>query len=326
MSNLYNMNKRTLIEDPPFISWKGKAFTQITSIIKKNNYINNININNSNADKGLIFSARPLKIYRKEIAANMGVNGCHSTRSSVKIDEIDRPNGSLVYNYNSKSLPKTMMGVNNFIDLNIPNNTTELPGSCAPCTTSTNTTGTYAFSQTQNALKRVRSSGMIKKQYNPNNNQPTYYTNTAQYLISRSRTLEQNQYNYLKTGNKDATPGTNGASSNVYYANGSIKYNNGNVKQVYYKPNNPSFAQQGGVSSSSFTNRLKYDSLTNSAYLYKKSSLGSAVANAMAYGVSEQSYTLKDKIGYPLTRTPVINKYNGSMVCDTCTPVPSSFL
>ena len=310
MSNLYNMNKRTLIYDPPFISWKGKAFTQITSILKRNNYNA---LTTSNQDKAQIFNARPLKIYRKEIAANMDMSGCHSTRSSVRIDEINRPNGSLVYNINSPTLPRTMSGVTNYVDLNLPNNKSELPASLPSCNTTKNTTGAYAFSQTQNALKRVRSSGMIRRQFSPISNKPTYYTDTTQYLVSRNKTMEQNQFNYFNSGNSTVDAGTALASSNTYYGNGTSTC--GKFTPVFYKPNNPRFSQQGGVSASASTNRLKYDTLTNSAYQYGKSSLGASVANAMSYGVSEQPYTLKDKIGYPMKRTPVINKYNGKISC-----------
>jgi hypothetical protein len=162
MANLYNMNRRTLIDDEPLVSWKGKAFTQITSIIKKNKPSS---VSNGNT-KGIIFLPNALKIYRREIAANMDLNGCHSSRVSLKIDELDRPNGSLVYNYASKALPTSIKGVTNYIDLGVTTDTTDLPGSCSSCISTTNTTGAYAFSQAQNALKRVRSSGMIKKQFN----------------------------------------------------------------------------------------------------------------------------------------------------------------
>jgi hypothetical protein len=76
---------------------------------------------------------------------------------------------------------------------------------------------------------------------------------------------------------------------------------------IYYKPNNPQFAQQGGVSSSSLTTRKKYDSITNSSAIYRNA-LGLQVANALAYGVSENGYTIKDKIGYPNKKTPNVTK------------------
>ena len=308
MATLFNMNKRTLIEDGPMFSWKGKSFPQITSIIKQNRLTYTVK---SAANNGLIFSANPLKLYRREIAANIDPNFCNSSRVSVKIDEINRPNGSLVYNPATASLPKTLSGVTNAIDLKLPNNKSELPGTLASCVKTTNTVGPHAFSQAQNALRRVRSSGNVRKQFSPASNKPIYYTDTTQYLVSRNKTFEQNQFNYFDSGNRITKPGTAPALANTYYANGTSTC--GKVAPVYFKPNNPQFSQQGAVSSSSLTNRVKYDSVTNNAYLYKKSPLGSSVGNALAYGVSEQGYTLKDRIGYPRKRTPVADKYTGQL-------------
>jgi hypothetical protein len=78
---------------------------------------------------------------------------------------------------------------------------------------------------------------------------------------------------------------------------------------LYYKPSNPKFAQQGGVSSSSLVSRKKYDTITCNTEIYR-SAYGLQVANAMAYGVPANGYTVKDKIGYPMTKTPVFSKYS----------------
>ena len=79
---------------------------------------------------------------------------------------------------------------------------------------------------------------------------------------------------------------------------------------LYYKPNNYKFAQQGAVSSSDRITRLKYESITNSAASYANA-LGLAVANALAYGVPQGGYTLKDRLGYPNKCTP--KSVNGIM-------------
>lgn len=79
---------------------------------------------------------------------------------------------------------------------------------------------------------------------------------------------------------------------------------------LYYKPNNHKFAQQGAVSSSDRITRLKYESITNSAASYANA-LGLAVANALAYGVPQGGYTLKDRLGYPNKCTPT--NVNGVM-------------
>lgn len=331
MSNLYNMNTRFLMYNTPLISWKGKTFTQVSTIVRMNKNTNTNTVSNNN-----FFLPNPLKIRRREIASIPNVSSCNQ-RTSIRIDELNRPNGSLVY-YNK---PSVNNGLVSTIDINLSSNTSDIPGNCSSCNTTTstvgsrtmgtngiiNTTGIHAFSPTQNALKRVRSGGMVRRQYNmhnnvsssnPSNNNnaiPVYYTDTTQYLKSRNLTFEQNQFNFLRKGDNTKNPGTNGASSNVYSANGITPC--GNYAPVYYKPNNPQFAQQGGVSSSSHIQRVKYDSITNSAVIYKQA-LGLSVANALSYGVSENGYTMKDIIGYPNKKTPVINPYNGKI--SSCTP------
>jgi hypothetical protein len=85
---------------------------------------------------------------------------------------------------------------------------------------------------------------------------------------------------------------------------------------LYYKPNNPQYGQQGAVSSSSRIQRLKYNSITDSAYSYQNA-YGKNVANALAYGVPANGYTIKDKIGYPLKCTP---KFNTNGTITRCVP------
>jgi hypothetical protein len=81
---------------------------------------------------------------------------------------------------------------------------------------------------------------------------------------------------------------------------------------LYYKPNNPTFAKQGAVESSARVQRLKYNTITNGAALLR-STYGSAAANALAYGVSEQAYTAKTAAGDKIKFTPVINPFTGKI-------------
>jgi len=91
-----------------------------------------------------------------------------------------------------------------------------------------------------------------------------------------------------------------------------------NITQNYvtmnYKPNNPQFGQQGAVSSSTLVSRKRYDTITHVG-AKMKAPYGSATANALAYGVSDHQYTVKDKIGYPIRRTPVISELTGEIRC-----------
>jgi hypothetical protein len=84
---------------------------------------------------------------------------------------------------------------------------------------------------------------------------------------------------------------------------------------IYYKPNNPQFAQQGAVTASSLIARKKYDSITNSTANYRNA-YGLQVANALAYGVPENGYTIKDKIGYPNKKTPVVTSNGTYKTCE----------
>lgn len=238
----------------PIISWKGKTFNQITSSIKKNSG----NVNTTN--KHNLFLPNPLKIHRREIANYKNNNICLK-HSSIKIDEFDRPGGSII---NTTFNSSNNNGLENIIDNILPNNKCEEPGTC------------MAFlSPSENAKRRVRSAGMINQKYDLKN-RAKYYTDTNQYLTSRNITYHQNQFRY-------------GISDPSYC--------------VIYNPNNKQFAQQGAVTSSSLTTRVKYDTV-NTAALKTKLPLGVATSNALAYGVSDNGYTVKDKIGYPLKSYP----------------------
>lgn len=473
MSAILNMNEIR------YFSWKGKTFNQITSVIKKN-------IGSNNTSKHSLFIPRPLKIYRREIASTTSTSNSSNPytcngRISTSIDLINMPGGSIVVNSGSGN----SKGLVNTLDINLTSNKYEIPGSCQIDVKT-------CMSQVTNARRRVRSSGIIKKQFDlTKNNDTTYHTSTNQYLVSRNKTFQQNQYYYIRQGNSNVKPGDSLSVQNVYSSNGinhckkyfisndtyfqyqwvnrvyynvnipagdynvddinsifkstminnshyfinnltgsyvlllNIGYNNINNKielkslktsynifnstnyslpvgnnwwnylylypdsagdaatrvnitlwtgfkilnnifkdavgfssgnypsiiipsyddandfnannliaqgysndlifsstfspglqspyvTIYYKPNNPQFAQQGAVSASSHTVREKYNTITNNTEKYRKA-YGLSVANALAYGVPENGYTWKDKVGYPNKKTPVISKYTGEM-------------
>ena len=58
-------------------SWKGKTFTEITSLLKKNN-----TTINTNFSKNSYFIPRPLKIYRREVVVGNSKN-CNSKTSTL---------------------------------------------------------------------------------------------------------------------------------------------------------------------------------------------------------------------------------------------------
>jgi hypothetical protein len=290
----------------PYVSWKGKTFNQITSSIQKNRpFTNNLSSNNiigsvdPRGSKGGVKQSRPLplKIYRREIAT-APITTCNP-RTSLSIDEINSPGGYLINPAVSNS---SSIGLVNTLDPVLPNTTYEYPGQCKAMVQNG-----MCQDVATNALNRVRRSGIVKN---------NYYTSTKQYLESRCQSFQQNQYNFLRKGVATVKPGENASLSNQYAANQSTAYCQTSIgcgMPVYYKPNNSSFAQQGGVSSSSRIARLKYNTITNNGGLYTKA-YGPATGNALAYGGSDQTYTIKDKIGFPLNKTPIISKYQPDVV------------
>ena len=193
MLTKYNTNKHISF------SWKGKTFNQVTSLIKKNTSVSD----DTFADYSY-FLPRPLKIYRREIVTS--ADDTCASKISASIDLFNMPGGSIV-----NSASSTHNGLPNNLDINLTTNKYDL----GQCNTSSN-----CNSPQYNALRRVRSSGIIKKQFDISKNNDTYATSTNQYLISRNRTFSQNQYKYFRDGDATAKPGDAVSVQNIYSANG----------------------------------------------------------------------------------------------------------
>jgi hypothetical protein len=449
------------------ISWKGQTFNQITSSIRKNGAVNSaISLGMNILNRGGL----PLKIYRREIAVPSDTS-CHQ-RTSMRIDLLNAPGGSIT---NSSVNNGNTGGLVNIVDFNLTSNSSERPGSA--CDSQCASVGNI---QT-NSLRRLRSGGMVKRQFDLSTNKRTYYTNSQQYINSRNRGFEQNQYYYTRSGNSSAKPGDSLTTNNIYSTNtltdckqvyvsaattftytwvnqptivsgnnttppatatvtipvgyytmdgiNTILHNtmienlhyytalNSKAKvflinfafnestqkveltispisaaivaannygkalqvtamgvvettdwntptvtatpqvtisnnafaniigfaaatypatntnttettfvsstttllqpagnRVYYKPNNPQFAQQGAVTAGSKIARKKYDTITNTASSYR-TAFGLHVANALAYGVPANGYTIKDKLGYPNKSTPVVTATGEMRFC-----------
>jgi hypothetical protein len=90
-----------------------------------------------------------------------------------------------------------------------------------------------------------------------------------------------------------------------------------NYTPIYYKPSNSQFGVQGAVSSSDRILRKKYDTITTVGSSFR-SAYGAQTADAMAYGVSDYGYTIKDKIGVDAKKIPKFSKYSNIMkVCSS---------
>lgn len=98
-----------------------------------------------------------------------------------------------------------------------------------------------------------------------------------------------------------------------YYVNGSkAPKMTTRFEPIHYKPSNTAFATQGGVNSSSFITRLKYETITNATTEYT-SHLGKAVGIALAYNVPAPGYSEKYILGYPAKCVPIVDKYKDEM-------------
>ena len=243
--NVYNS---LFWKEKGFYSWKGKTFTQVTSSIQKNKGLTSISTTNKNISA--LFHANPLKLYRREIASQ-DIKICNP-RTSVKIDELNRPNGYLLLDKTNNK------GIQNVIDIQTTTNKYDL--NIPACHTSTN-----CFSQENNALQRVRSAGMNRKKFNSCTNSDSYNANTTQYLKSRHKTFNQNQFTYKN-----------------------------DVAPSYVKMNNKKFMKEGGVESSSLINRKKYDALSSIGSTLD-TPLGNKVSNSLAYAVPFEGYIKKGK-------------------------------
>lgn len=138
--------------------------------------------------------APPLKIYRKETNSNVNKS---SSKIGITIKSFEIPNGYTVPvtgNTNNSLLTPAQIKIkcltnNSFLtsaDIKIDGNE-----SCS--------SGGVCFSPQQNAKNRIRTSGIIKHNYN---------MDTKQYLQRRNISFEQNQFHYLQTGNAAVKPGS----------------------------------------------------------------------------------------------------------------------
>jgi hypothetical protein len=181
------------IKESPIIKWKhsDNTFTQISSGVKYNNP-------NISSDKSAYFRAMPLKIYRKEIVTDVAVS---NPRTSGRIFDFDRPGGTTITDTPECIGIKSTQIINTTVDKGCENKD-------AICS--------VFLSAEDNARRRVRSSGMIRKQYNANTTAPTYFTDTKQYLESRSLSYKSNSNFHVYSGDVTSTAGSSGASSNIY--------------------------------------------------------------------------------------------------------------
>ena len=291
MSNIESSSEGRLgLNKIKYYSWKGKTFSEIYSVIQKNTPT-------PPTTNQTYFKALPYKHYRREIHnANTNVT---QVKNSASIQAImETPGGTTV----DSAGPICNDPTQNTLHFILEDSKTNKP--CNSCD-DTKISASQSLSQEDNARRRVRSAGMNRPKYNTNkSNRPENYRSSAQYLQGRNRTFKQNQFTNLRIENASNSAENVYSSNTIQYCDNSSETN---YVPVYYKPSNTKFANQGAVDSSSRLARLKYDTITD-AGSKMRSVFGPSTANALAYGVPPNGYTIKDKIGYPNICTPVVLK------------------
>ena len=274
-----------------YVSWKGTGvFSNPVGITAGNirPLTNNDSGNNSSIGFGL---PRPIKHYRKGRAINNNTGVASSTGGTLIKQMLDYPGGYNIF-------PNTLNEVSNITNLNnhcntcngigvisdwMPiNNLTEKPEASTQ-------TAIFCCNDEKKALKRTRPANTnLKKKY---------YTTTSQYLYNRCQTFEQQQFNYLTSGNSEVKPGGPLSINNNYVGNCNpnldidnpvidpetgISYstitNPAGCKQTQYKPNNYNFGTQGAVSSSDHILRLNVNTINTN-----KSNINSLNLNKSKY-------------------------------------------
>jgi hypothetical protein len=185
------------------IFWKGKTFNQVVAGIKMNQRTVSGTHN--------FFAPMPIKHYRKEIASQ-DLSSLKSRRNLSVDAFFYQPGGTITVANDNTTVVATdnAGGVGcNVLDIHLTMNSSDRP--CLG--------GTYKTSlldPAKNARARVRSAGMIRKKFVSGTNNDTYYTDTTQYLKSRSRTFDQNQFHHIQYGDASVIPGTNQSMKNIY--------------------------------------------------------------------------------------------------------------
>jgi hypothetical protein len=174
-----------------------------------------------------MFRALPTKHYRKEISILSNTITPGNARTGTRIADFDAPgaistNTQACQSGEDATCTRASEAV---LAMETTTNKSE-----HPCSTVDVTFGRNGFAA-DNALRRVRSSaGMVRRNYTKETThsgrysvsrapEREYKTNYSQYLSSRAKTFQQNQYIYTRIGDRNSVPGSPGASENLYSSN-----------------------------------------------------------------------------------------------------------
>lgn len=292
-------NKSTL-ENIPYVSWKGSGIYRNPS----GNSATHIRPL-TNKDPGNVFQTgfglpRPIKHYRKgrTIISNEYVNSGETKLINYNIDRRVVSSTSSSLGGGGGLISQLIDNPGSYIVKDVDNNSTENQN-CDECGGVNFVSGWFpidkltekpqksSYSQTlccnqqKNAKKRVMGANT--------NVSKKYYQTSGAYLQNRCQTFKQRQFNYLSEES---------VSEQKLYVAQCVPNNSTNAcSQVYYKPNNPQFAKQGGVSSRTRTLKLMVDTINRNAYKRRLLNNNTNVPTEIQYGNEPiNSYIYKDKV------------------------------
>lgn len=284
-----------LINETPIINWKhgDNTFSQISAGIKYNN-VSVIDYNEA------YFRALPLKIYRKEIATSKPTG---NERTNGRIFDFSRPGGTITTkSTDCLGISNTQVITNNSVDNGCDNNTEK----CS-----------VFLSADENARRRVRSSGMVRKKYT-NNNTSTYFTNTMQYLESRNLSYKSNSNFHVTSGDVTTIPGTLESLNNIYAPNSGEKclkeqlYVSGSFKYYWVDDTSYNVAIEPGFYNVSDLNQILHNTMSENYHYYTETPTGRKIfLVSLKYNQDDKKIqvetfgvTLENTINYSPARDP----------------------
>jgi hypothetical protein len=126
------------------------------------------------------------------------------------------------------------------------------------------TSKTFCCNEERKAIKRTLPASTIVKK--------NYYQTSKMYLYNRCKTFKQREFNFITNSqdpvtDKTVKPGAPLSEGNLYVAqcNPQNGYCMEECGRVYYKPNNPQYAKQGAVSSSTRNLKLNVTTIEKNA-------------------------------------------------------------
>jgi hypothetical protein len=239
----------------PYLTWKGRGLFANSLGVTAGNRRPLTNKDPSNDSLQQFGLPRPIKHYRRGYSIGTSPSTSSSTGGNLVSQLIDTPGGFILQQNEEENVAcNSCKGVAVTSDWKPNTNLSETP---SPQTQ----TEQFCCNQEKNSLKRVRSANTKLK--------PQYYTTSEKYLRQRCRLFNQNQYNYLSSGNGEGKPGAPSTIDNSYKSNCNPNVYNAEIsptnttgcQNVVYKPSNYQYATQGAVSSSDRMLKLNIDTI-----------------------------------------------------------------